>query len=74
MRAVTIEAIHQPVVVQERPVPEPKSGEVLVKLHAAALNHRDVWVQKGLYPGMKLGSIMGSDGAGEVVSVGEGGF
>lgn len=51
------------------PVPEP--GEVLVRLHAAALNRRDVYITYGQYPGIKLPAIPGSDGAGEVVSVGE---
>lgn len=39
-------------------------GSVLVKLAAAALNHRDVWIQKGMYAGIKFPTILGSDGAG----------
>ncbi len=39
-------------------------GSVLVKLAAAALNHRDVWIQKGMYAGIKYPTILGSDGAG----------
>lgn len=46
--------------------PTPKSGEVLVKLAAAALNHRDVWITRGLYPGVRIPTILGSDGAGRV--------
>jgi zinc-binding alcohol dehydrogenase/oxidoreductase len=41
-------------------------GSVLVKLKAASLNHRDVWIQKGLYAGLKFPTILGSDGAGEL--------
>lgn len=55
------------------PDPQPGPGEVVVRLHAAALNHRDVWIRKGLYAGIKLPVILGSDGAGEVVAVGPGG-
>jgi NADPH:quinone reductase-like Zn-dependent oxidoreductase len=33
----------------ERPVPEPKSGETLVRLSAATLNYRDVAILKGSY-------------------------
>lgn len=52
--------------------PEPGRGEVLVKIQAAALNHREIWISRGLYPGMKLPSILGADGAGVVASVGPG--
>jgi zinc-binding alcohol dehydrogenase/oxidoreductase len=60
---------------EDAPDPEPGSGETVVKLHAAALNRRDVFVTRGQYPGAKpeaLPVILGSDGAGEVVSRGEG--
>lgn len=53
-------------------MPTVKKGEVLIQLHYAALNRRDVWVTYGQYPGMKLPAILGSDGAGEVVAVGDG--
>jgi zinc-binding alcohol dehydrogenase/oxidoreductase len=47
---------------------EPVAGddEVLVDIKAAALNHRDVWITKGLYPGITFPTILGSDGAGLV--------
>jgi len=55
------------------PTPEPKSGEVLVRLRVAALNRMDVMVRNG-WPGLKLElpHIDGADGAGEVASLGEG--
>ena len=37
---------------------------VVVNLKAAALNHRDVWIQKGQYAGIKFPTVLGSDGAG----------
>ena len=54
------------------PTPEPKAGEVLVRLHAAALNRMDVMVRNG-WQGLKLElpHINGADGAGEVVRLGE---
>lgn len=52
--------------------PQASEGEVLVRLRAAALNHRDVFIRQGLYPGIKLPVILGSDGAGEVVAAGGG--
>lgn len=48
------------------------SGEVRVKIKAAALNHRDEWSRQGLYPNLKTGVILGSDGAGIVSELGRG--
>jgi NADPH:quinone reductase-like Zn-dependent oxidoreductase len=54
----------------EFPTPEPKAGEALVRLQAAALNRVDVLVRNG-WPGLKLAlpHINGADGAGEVVAL-----
>ena len=54
------------------PTPEPKAGEVLIRLRAAALNRMDVFVRNG-WPGLKLElpHINGADGAGEVAGLGE---
>jgi NADPH:quinone reductase-like Zn-dependent oxidoreductase len=55
------------------PTPVPKSGEALVKLKAASLNHMDITVRNG-WPGLKLElpHINGADGAGEIAALGEG--
>jgi NADPH:quinone reductase-like Zn-dependent oxidoreductase len=51
----------------------PAAHEVLVRVHAAALNRRDVFVMKGQYPMSPRDSLVPlSDGAGEVVAVGPG--
>lgn len=52
--------------------PSPKSGEVLVKVTACALNHLDLWALKGM-PGVKMPipHILGCDIAGEVVALGK---
>ena len=52
------------------PTPEPKPGEALVRLHAAALNRVDVMVRNG-WPGLQLDlpHINGADGAGEVIAL-----
>ena len=70
MRALQLDAIHQPAAVRDVPTPVPAAGEILVKIHAAALNHRDVWIQVGQYAGIKLPCTLGSDGAGEVAAHG----
>jgi NADPH:quinone reductase-like Zn-dependent oxidoreductase len=57
----------------EAPVRLPRTGEVLVRVHAASLNRRDVYVRLGHYPGPKPPTLVPlSDGAGEVVAVGAG--
>ena len=56
----------------ERPQPQPNATQVLVKIHAASLNYRDLLVAKGTYGSQKFKPIIPlSDGAGEVVAVGE---
>ena len=54
------------------PTPQPAAEQVLVRLHAAALNHRDVWIQKGQYAGIKLPCTLGADGSGEIAALGAG--
>lgn len=57
----------------DAPEPTPGRGEVLVKVHAVSLNYRDLLVTLGKYnPKMVLPRVPASDGAGEVVAVGEG--
>lgn len=46
-------------------VPVPAHGERLVRIRAAALNHRDLFITQGLYPNITLPRILGSDGCGE---------
>jgi NADPH:quinone reductase-like Zn-dependent oxidoreductase len=50
--------------------PNPGKDQILIKIKAAALNRRDEWIRQGKYPGIRFDTILGSDGAGEVVSVG----
>jgi zinc-binding alcohol dehydrogenase/oxidoreductase len=71
MKAAVLHAVHAPLQLSEVATPTPASGEALVKLQYAALNHRDVWIQKGQYAGLKFPIILGSDGAGTVEAVGD---
>ncbi len=53
--------------------PRPQRGELLIRVHAVSLNYRDIAMVKGRYPrAVKKGLIPTSDGAGEVIAVGEG--
>ncbi|MEM6255976.1 MAG: NAD(P)-dependent alcohol dehydrogenase [Cyanobacteria bacterium P01_D01_bin.156] len=56
----------------ERPEPHPNCGQVLIRVRATSLNYRDLLVLQGSYPGQQDSVIPMSDGAGDVVAVGEG--
>lgn len=66
MKALLFKEPFQPISLQEVEKPIPKEGEVLVNLAAAAMNHRDNWMTKGLYPNLINNVIPGSCGAGWV--------
>lgn len=72
MKALVLTEIKHPLEFEERPGLEPGEGEVVVQLQAAALNRRDYWITRGLYPGIRTPVILGSDGAGVVTRVGAG--
>jgi zinc-binding alcohol dehydrogenase/oxidoreductase len=46
-----------------------QNDQALVKVHFAALNHRDQWIREGQYAKIQLPAILGSDGCGEVSAV-----
>lgn len=66
MKALTLTGLDQALTLQESETPQVESGQTAVQLKAAALNHRDVWITKGMYPGIVYPCILGSDGAGTV--------
>lgn len=51
-------------------VPAPKADEVVVRIRAVSLNHRDLYVLQGVYGGEASGRVPVSDGAGEIVALG----
>jgi zinc-binding alcohol dehydrogenase/oxidoreductase len=67
MQAVRLYESSGPEGLRVEPVPQPvaAAGETLVRVRAAALNHRDVYVTQGKYPGIALPVTLGSDGAGD---------
>jgi NADPH:quinone reductase-like Zn-dependent oxidoreductase len=73
MKAVRIHEDGGPDVLRYEDVPDPVpgTGQVLVRLRAASLNHLDLWVRKGL-PSVPKPRILGADGAGLVEALGEG--
>ena len=73
---MTVIAIRAPggpemLVPEQRPLPQPAEGEVLVKVAAAGVNRPDVMQRQGLYPPPKgAPEIPGLEIAGEVVALG----
>lgn len=75
MTAIAIRAPGGPDVLapEERPVPQPQRGEILVAVKAAGVNRPDVMQRLGLYPPPKgAPDIPGLEIAGEVIECGEG--
>ena len=75
MRGLTISAhggLDQLEYRTDLPKPEPKRGEIRVRVKAAALNHLDLFVIAGL-PGVKITApwILGADATGIVDAIGE---
>jgi NADPH:quinone reductase-like Zn-dependent oxidoreductase len=60
-------------VLEDAPIPEPKAGEVRIRIHAVSLNYRDQIVLKGEF-GTRLDRdlVPNSDGAGEIDAIGAG--
>ena len=57
---------------RDTPVPRPAPGQLLVRMHAAALNRGEFVVGHGLHGKAGTWKAIGGEGAGEVVAVGEG--
>ena len=71
MRAVVVTQPGGPEVleVQDRPIPEPGTGEVRVDVRAAGINFTDVYQRTGLYA-VPTPFVLGSEGSGVVSAVG----
>lgn len=70
-RAVICRELNHPVVVEEIQVDAPKRNEVMVRLHACGVCHSDLSATTGVIA-LPTPLVLGHEGAGEVVAVGEG--
>ncbi len=71
MKAIDIK--EEKIVLVELPIPQPKQGEVLIKIKASAINRADLAQRNGLYPPPPGASpIMGLECSGIIEALGEG--
>ena len=71
MKAAVVQKPNTPIVIEDRPIPQPKSGEVLIKVHACGVCHSDLMVLLGQFPFGSYPRVPGHEVAGVVEKVGE---
>jgi D-arabinose 1-dehydrogenase-like Zn-dependent alcohol dehydrogenase len=54
-----------------RVIPEPRAGQVRVKVEACGICHSDVFVKEGLWPGLEYPRVPGHEIAGHIDAVGD---
>ena len=72
IRAAVLEEFGAPLNVQEVDLAEPQRGEVLVQLKACGVCHTDLYTASGADPSGYSPTVLGHEGAGVVVRVGDG--
>jgi NADPH:quinone reductase-like Zn-dependent oxidoreductase len=60
--------------IQERPVPVPRAGQVLIRVRACGLNRLDLAVRQGLRPNVKFPRVLGVEAVGTVAAAPGGEF
>jgi alcohol dehydrogenase, propanol-preferring len=72
MRAMVLEEPRRPLVMRERPPPEPAAGEILVEIAACGVCRTDLHVVDGELPNPKLPVVPGHEIVGRIAAMGEG--
>jgi propanol-preferring alcohol dehydrogenase len=72
MRAMVLEQLHAPLVLRERPLPEPAAGEVRIAIEACAVCRTDLHLVDGELPDPRLPIVPGHQIAGIVGALGDG--
>ena len=71
MRAAVLRGYHEPLQIEEKPIPVPGPGEVLVKVRASGLCVSDIHIQDGKIGTVHLPYTPGHEMAGVIVAVGK---
>ena len=73
MRSAVVRSFHEPLVIEERPIPEPGPGQVVVQVEASGLCHTDIHAAHGDWPVRPTPPFVpGHEGVGRVYAVGAG--
>src|SRR5215469_692784 len=73
MRALRLIADRKLELADIPPPPPPGEGEVQIRIRAVALNHLDLWGFRGMaFAKRQLPLVVGAEGSGEIVSIGQG--
>ena len=70
MKALVIEEFGGPMILKERPAPEPGSGEVLLRVRACAVDQFDLRIRDGKLSHARVPLSLGHEVAGEVAALG----
>lgn len=73
MKTAAVHAFGAPALVEERPIPEPGHGQILVRLEACGLCHTDIHAMRGDWPVKpNLPLVPGHEGVGIIERLGDG--
>jgi alcohol dehydrogenase, propanol-preferring len=73
MRSAVVRSFREPLVIEERPIPEPGPGQVVIQMEASGLCHTDIHAAHGDWPVRPAPPFVpGHEGVGLVHAVGEG--
>jgi|SRR5579875_1678496 len=70
MKVAVVQKKGGPLVIEERPIPEPGPGEVRIKVHACGVCHSDQFVVDAIWPGLILPRVPGHEVAGVIDEIG----
>lgn len=71
MKAAVLKEFNKPLVIEEKEIPKPQKGEVLIKIRASGLCVSDIHIQDGIINTVKLPYTPGHEMAGVVEELGE---
>jgi propanol-preferring alcohol dehydrogenase len=73
MRAAVVPGFGQPLVIEDRPLPDPGPGQVVIRMEASGLCHTDIHAANGDWPVKPTPPFVpGHEGVGIVVGAGDG--
>ncbi len=73
MKAAVVRKFGEPLVIEDRPIPEPKPGQITIQMQASGLCHTDIHAANGDWPVKPTPPFVpGHEGVGAVYAIGDG--